>query len=243
MSSFFDAAIEGDCARLRALIAAGEDVNARSEHYGRTPLHFAADNGRADAVALLLENGADTGLRTTGFGSAGWTPLHNAASSGHPHCIALLLAAGSDANVKCTSDSSTPLITLGRCGASSHETTACVSLLIQAGARADAANNQGVTPIWDAVRKGQRKLAKLLLRAGAVIPNSYVLVGFGFTYSEWTQSESVRRFVDQVKARGGWREHARAHKRVLVGLVTKCKPMPDDAAGLVVEFWCPPGGF
>ena len=73
-----------------------------------------------------------------------------------------------------------------------------------------------------------------------MIPNHWPA---GFSHSEWNQSESARRLVDQVKARGGWREHARAHKRVLVGLVTKCKPMPDDAAGLVVEFWCPPGGF
>ena len=33
------------------------------------------------------------------------------------------------------------------------------------------------------------------------------------------------------------------HKGVLAGLVTKCRPMPADAAGLVVEFMCPPGGF
>jgi len=72
-----------------------------------------------------------------------------------------------------------------------------------------------------------------------VIPNHWPTI---FFENEW--NESARRLVDQVKARGGWREHARAHKRVLVGLVTKCKPgFPDDAAGLVVEFWCPSGGF
>ena len=72
-----------------------------------------------------------------------------------------------------------------------------------------------------------------------MIPNHWPTI---FFENEW--NESARRLVDQVKARGGWREHARAHKRVLVGLVTKCKPgFPDDAAGLVVEFWCPSGGF
>ena len=74
-----------------------------------------------------------------------------------------------------------------------------------------------------------------------MIPNNW---DGGFSDHEWNESESARRLVDHVKARGGWREHARAHKRVLVGLVTKCKPgFPDDAAGLVVEFWCPSGGF
>ena len=139
-----------------------------------------------------------------------------------------------------TSDSATPLLTLGQGAALRHKKTACAQLLIQAGARVSDANDYAETPIWLAVRFGHRKLAKLLLRAGAVIPNHWPA---GFSHGEWNQSVSARRLVDQVKARGGWREHARAHKRVLVGLVTKCKPMPDDAAGLVVEFWCPPGGF
>ena len=242
MSSFFQAAQDGDCARLRALLAEGQDVNARHGHFGMTPLHFAADHGQADAVALLLEHGADVGLRSTGNARAGRTPLHMAALSACPRCIALLVAAGADVNAKMTSDSTMPLLRVGQGDAliSRHKKTACAQLLIQAGARVDAGNNQGDTPIWDAVRKGHRKLAKLLLRAGAVIPNNWPT---GFSYGEWNQSESARILVDQVKARGGWREHARAHKRVLVGLVAKCKPMPDDAAGLVVEFWCPPGGF
>jgi hypothetical protein len=136
-----------------------------------------------------------------------------------------------------TSDSTTPLLLLvWQGGALRHRRTACAQLLIQAGARVDVANNQGDTPISAAVRKGHRELAKLLFRAGAVIP----IPGRAALMA----ADSTRLLVDQVKARGGWREHARAHKRVLVGLVTKCKPgFPDDAAGLVVEFWCPPGGF
>jgi ankyrin repeat protein len=240
MSSIFDAARDGDCARLRALIAAGQDVNARSNIYGRTPLHFAAECGQADAVALLLEHGADVDLRSIGNGSAGWTPLHKAAYYACPRCIALLVAAGADVNAKTITRFETPLLMICRGGVARQRKIACASLLIQAGARVDDANNQGETTMWYAISRGHRKLAKLLLRAGAVIPNHWPA---GFSYSEWNQSESARRLVDQVKARGGWREHARAHKRVLVGLVTKCKPMPDDAAGLVVEFWCPSGGF
>ena len=241
MSSIWRAAQDGDCARLRALLAAGRDVNAFHGHYEMTPLHFAIDNGQLDAVALLLEHGADVGLRSIGNARAGRTPLHMAAYTACPHCIALLVAAGADVNAKSTSGSSTPLITLARCPAARQRKIACAQLLIQAGARVDAADNDGDTPIWAAVRRGHRKLAKLLLRAGAVIPNHWPT---GFSYGEWNESEPARRLVDQVKARGGWREHARAHKRVLVGLVTKCKPgFPDDAAGLVVEFWCPPGGF
>ena len=231
MSSIFLAAQDGDCARLRAFLGEGQDVNARSNLSGFTPLHLAAGNSQSDAVALLLEHGADVGSRRTGFGS---TPLHMAARENCPRCIALLLAAGADVNAKRTSDSSTPLITLVPCGAFPHKKIACASLLIQAGARVNDANNYGETPIWVAVREGHRKLAKLLLRAGAETPSA----------SRLFYDNSANALVKRVKARGGWNAYASNHKRVLVGLVAKCKPgFPDDAAGLVVEFWCPPGGF
>ena len=51
--------------------------------------------------------------------------------------------------------------------------------------------------------------------------------------------------VDSVKAAGGWKPYAAKHKRVLAGLVVKCakRPFPLDAAGLVVDFICPVGGY
>ena len=237
MSSIWTAAGDGDCARLRALLET-ENVNACSNISRRTPLHVAADNGRADAVALLLEHGADVGLRSDGysFRDEGSTPLHNAAFYGHPHCIALLLAAGADVNAK-TTNSNTPLLNVGLNYTSRQRKLACASLLIQAGARVNDANDYGEKPIWAAINRGHRNLAKLLFRAGAVIPiRPGPLAATGIT----------RILVDQVKARGGWNAYASNHKRVLVGLVTKCtgKPgFPGDAAGVVVEFWCPPGGF
>jgi hypothetical protein len=55
--------------------------------------------------------------------------------------------------------------------------------------------------------------------------------------------EAAYAMVDQIQRAGGWKEYARQHKRVLAGLVTKCAPLPNDAARLVVEFWCPEGGY
>lgn len=71
---------------VRALLHAGAEVNARSAN-GATALHWAAGAGNLDAVAVLLECGADP-LATTytwrrqvfGRGS-GQTPLHWAAES------------------------------------------------------------------------------------------------------------------------------------------------------------------
>ena len=75
----------------------------------------------------------------------------------------------------------------------------------------------------------------MLLRAGAVIPH--------YSRRFYLYDNPANALVRHVKARGGWKSHAAKHKRVLVGLVAKCKPIPDDAAGLVVEFYCPVGGY
>ena len=43
---------------INALIEKGAPVNCQDEH-GQTALHWAALNGQADRVALLLKNGAE----------------------------------------------------------------------------------------------------------------------------------------------------------------------------------------
>ncbi len=48
----------GDCEAIKALVAAGADINAPGET-GFTPLHCAAMHNHADAVRLLLSLGAE----------------------------------------------------------------------------------------------------------------------------------------------------------------------------------------
>ena len=62
---------------VRALIAAGADVTATSSK-GRTALHFAASNGRPDAVRMLLAAGARPNAPAAD-GPLGVTPLSWAA--------------------------------------------------------------------------------------------------------------------------------------------------------------------
>ena len=67
-----EAARKSDVEKVRALLAKGANVNAKSP-YGVTPLGFACSRGSVEIVKLLLENGAevnvtDTFYRTTPFG-------------------------------------------------------------------------------------------------------------------------------------------------------------------------------
>jgi ankyrin repeat protein len=85
------AAVLADLRLLRALIAAGVDLNLA--YAGLTPLMAAVRDsyhGRPDAVQMLLTNGADP---RPGDGS-GQTALHAAARAADPAIAALLLDAG-----------------------------------------------------------------------------------------------------------------------------------------------------
>lgn len=73
---------------LAALLAAGADVN---EHHrgGYTALHAAAVLGHAEAVAFLLDRGADPHVRETAYGG---TPAGKARWRGHHEVAALIEA-------------------------------------------------------------------------------------------------------------------------------------------------------
>jgi ankyrin repeat protein len=112
-------------------------------------------------------------------------------------------------------------------------------LLINAGARISEPNEQGRTPLFQAVRRGRRRLAKTFMRAGAeAIDSSHPKLRRDY-------NASSRDMVDAVNAAGGWQEYARKHQRILAGLVAKLpgRSFPLDAASHVVGFWCPPGGY
>ena len=86
------AALRGDLALARALIARDADVNKT----GWTPLHYAASRGQIPMIDLLLEHhayiDAESPNRTT--------PLMMAAGYGSVQSTRILLRAGADATVK-----------------------------------------------------------------------------------------------------------------------------------------------
>jgi hypothetical protein len=86
---------------VQACVDAGADPNRRrvigapsprTRADGDPPLLVAASEGRTEAVAILLEAGADPSLA----GADGRTPLHEATSRGDSRAVALLVAAGAD---------------------------------------------------------------------------------------------------------------------------------------------------
>ncbi|HLB30063.1 MAG TPA: ankyrin repeat domain-containing protein, partial [Gammaproteobacteria bacterium] len=101
------AARDGFTGIVKALIAAGADVNAVEPTFGAVPLHKAAYNGHADILEILA---AQPGIELNALGpSNGYTPLHDAIWLGYPDCAEVLVCAGARLDIE-GHDGKTPLL-------------------------------------------------------------------------------------------------------------------------------------
>lgn len=97
LEEIHEAAKAGDVTRLRRILQEDpEAIESRVEAGRPTPLHIAAGYGREDAVAFLLEQGADVEAQT----AQSHTPLHYGVSSGQSGVVELLLEAGAPRSVR-----------------------------------------------------------------------------------------------------------------------------------------------
>jgi ankyrin repeat protein len=168
---------QGHAPVIQALVAAGADIQAGTPN-GTTPLMVAAAAGEVDAVAVLIDNGADV----NGKDGVRWqTPLMYAAASNRAAVIELLASKGAD--LTATSKVS-DLSNLSREGAGFGGNPQ--GGLPRAQANAQPPRRQpvpgvdrnyglneliiahgGLTPLLYAVRQGHHESAAALLTAGA----------------------------------------------------------------------------
>jgi ankyrin repeat protein len=104
------------------------------DRLGRTAVHYAAADGDADGLRVLLAGGA----AAEAVDDAGWTPLHFAAQAQAPSVVEVLLAAGAAVD---TADrhGNTPLWRAVFC---SQGEGATIRLLLEAGADPDRDNGR-----------------------------------------------------------------------------------------------------
>ena len=151
------AVIRGDFSAVKALLAAGVDVDARDAN-NNTELHWAADTGHDVMVSLLIQATASLNVQN----NDGDTPLHLSAKAGHVTVVSLLIQATASLNVQ-NNDGDTPLHLSAEAG---HVTV--VSLLIQAAASLNVKNNAyGDTPLHLAALTGHAAIVDALIAAGA----------------------------------------------------------------------------
>ncbi len=153
-----DAAMQGDLAKVRALLAQQSDVNV-AQGDGMTALHWAADRGDVAMAALLLRSGATlTGTTKNG----GYTPLHVAARAGHGAVVQALLAAGADA--KTLTATGATAMHLAAAAGDAPSVKALLAKKADPNARESA---WGQTPLMFAAAENRGDAARALLAGGA----------------------------------------------------------------------------
>ena len=171
----------GDARAIKALIAAGAEVNVKETEHDQTPLMWAAAQKHSEVVRLLLVAGADlkarsrsrpqtvVGEQTQRAGReklnytvmrGGSTALLFAARTGDVESAKLLLEFGANANDALADG--TPALTLA---AHSGQTGVGLALL-EKGAEPNAMG-AGYAPLHAAVLRGDLTLVKALLARGA----------------------------------------------------------------------------
>jgi len=157
-SDVADAAKARDAVAVKALLKQGADVNA-AQGDGMTALHWAATNGDAALMQMLLSAGANI-RATTRLG--GITPLLMASQGGHAQVVAALLAAGADANSS-TATGATALMLAARSG-----NTETVTRLVETGADLNAKEKGfGQTALMVAAGLDRADVVRLLMSRGA----------------------------------------------------------------------------
>jgi hypothetical protein len=128
-----------------------------ADAYGRTPLWWAAKNGRVDQVERLLTQGADANAADID----GETPLHAAARWGQVDVVEVLLAHGANPGMKALYGT-TPL-QVSVIGAQ----VGVARALLRGRADVNARDVFGTSALHDAVLRGNLELTALLLEFGA----------------------------------------------------------------------------
>jgi ankyrin repeat protein len=157
-SPIADAAMRGDVAAVRALLARGADVNA-PQGDGMTALHWAAQRGDADLTTVLLRARANVAA-VTRIGA--YVPLHIAAMNGHATIVKALLDARADVRAVTTAGV-TPLHYAALAGS-----VPAVQMLLERGADVNATEpGWEHTPLMVAAAHDRVDVVKLLLARGA----------------------------------------------------------------------------
>ncbi len=135
-------------AKIRALVAAGADVNARfTGPHSETPLHWAASSDDIEALDALLDAGAD--IEADGAVIGGGSPIADAVAFGQWNAARRLLERGAGTNLW---------------------QAAALGLLDRVRdelARATPTQEDLDNALWCAAHGGQRATAQLLLDRGA----------------------------------------------------------------------------
>lgn len=184
---------------IRNLILAGAKLNERDATQ-KTALHVACERGRLSAVQALLQNGADFDL-TDGDGN---NALHIAVKEGHFPIVKELLTESRINAEAINLKGRNPLHELCRCGKESDASSICELFLeCMPSYPINTPDLQGNTPLLLAYMRGQSKLCRVLVKAGACLGAENKDGVTIFNYKLAT-NQLLYRLLDELDAESPW---------------------------------------
>ncbi|WP_308636795.1 ankyrin repeat domain-containing protein [Paenibacillus silvisoli] len=202
----FIAAAAGDAAKMRELLALEPQLANARDTAGRSALYYAAKQGYAEAVRVLLDAGGEPNLAERD--ASGGAALYAAVRGGHAECVKLLLAHGADPNAEIEASGNAVyaamqegaqelLELLYAHGGTVTMAGACalgrVDLVGELLAVNPAAANDGdYGPLAQAASCGYTSIVKLLLRHGAELngpwyASNYLVYAFRYADNEMVE--------------------------------------------------------
>ncbi len=200
-SRLFAAVAANDVDELRAVIAAGANVNGWDAK-GHSALMRAAREGYTGIVEVLIDAGVPVDDRP----SENWrTPLEESLFKGRWEVAVVLLERGAVLDMTPDPQRMRPTWLASALYAAAHAgDERAVRVLLEAGIPPDSAPSNGVTPLMGAAKAGQAGAARLLIAAGADVNacgshNRSVL--------RFAQDGKFDELVGLLKAHGARQEH------------------------------------
>jgi hypothetical protein len=193
------AAEAGDLARVKAMLAAGADVNGKRVYQPAAALFLAARNNHLAVVRALLAAKADVNAKEDNANN-GFTALIAASERGHLEVAQALLAAGADVNAGADAIgiSSEDRGATALCLAAAHDHLAVVQALLAAKANVNAKGSYDFTPLINA--RNSLPILRALLAAGADVNAADKQ---GHTALGWAKQAGSNDVVELLRRHGG----------------------------------------
>jgi ankyrin repeat domain-containing protein 50 len=189
---------ENDLNAVKALIAAGADVNMEDDWAGYYPLGISITKNLPEMAKLLLKSGANINHADN---RTGYTPLMQALNDDKPEMAKLLIAEGADIKIKAT-DGTTALII------SASKSREVFDLLLSKGADINAKNDRGVGVFTNCITGTMSgdvtiDFAEYLLTLGADIEEKNTFSSYsGYTPLFWAIMYNDEQIVGFLASKG-----------------------------------------
>jgi ankyrin repeat protein len=184
-----DAALKGDLAKVKELIAKDLSLANAKGRNEKAPLHWAAQGGHVDVVQYLIAKGANV----NDLNIQKETPLVYAAEGGHLKVAELLIAKGANVNLKTTLDAAPIHYALWA------ERTELFKLLLKKGADVKLSRGEGFSMLHEAAGGQAAEIVDLLLKKGMAVD---LKTGIGATALHFASRHGSPQIVSLLITKG-----------------------------------------